>query len=94
MKRLSQAVSQSLSKHFREVEVRFHSADGRLAAYLAEHGEIISRRYDPEGQLTVHCRLPARALERISDTIAEIIPRDAKESDRLPQDQQPADGAA
>ena len=94
LKRLAQAVSQSLSKHFREVEVRFHSADGRLAAYLAEYGEIISRRYDPEGHVTVHCRLPARVLEKISDTVAEIIPRDADESDGLPRDPQPADGAA
>ena len=94
VKRLAQAVSKALSKHFREVEVHFHSADGRLAAYLAEHGEIISRRYDPEGQVMVHCRLPARALEKISDAVTEVVSRDGRENKGMPQDRQSADGAA
>ena len=94
LKRLAQAVSKALSKHFREVEVHFHSADGRLAAYLAEHGEIISRRYDPEGQVMVHCRLPARALEKISDAVIEVVSRDGIGNNGMPQDRQSADGAA
>ncbi|MEC7696230.1 MAG: GTPase HflX [Planctomycetota bacterium] len=68
LRRLAEAVSQALSKHFQEVEVHFSSADGRLAAYLAEHGEILSRRYDPAGRVTIHCRIPSRVLEKISDT--------------------------
>ncbi len=94
LKRLAQSVSQALSKHFREVEVHFDSADGRLAAYLAEHGEIISRHYDPEGQVMVHCRLPARALEKIGDKVAEVVPRDGMGATGLTQDSQSADGAA
>ena len=92
LKRLAQAVSQALSKHFREVEIHFSSADGRLAAYLAEHGEILSRRYDPAGQVTIHCRIPLRALEKISEPGVEIINCQAtlNESSNNPQ---PADRA-
>ncbi len=75
LKRMTQAVSDALSQHFREIDIRFSASDGKLLAYLAEHGEVLSRQFDPEGRVTVHCRLPSGALEKINREGAEICVR-------------------
>ncbi len=73
--RLSAAVSEALSRGFIEVDVEMEVSNGRLLAYLAKHGEILSRTFT-EDRVTVHCRAPKKYLGRISDDEAEVRPRD------------------
>lgn len=71
--RLSVAVSEALSRSFRDLEIETSVGNGRLLAYLAAHGEVLSQSFDDE-RVTVHCRLPQKYLGRIQD--AQTIVRD------------------
>ena len=64
--RLAVAVSDSLSRTFRNVDIETSVDNGRLMAYLAAKGEILSRRYHAN-RVTLHCRLPQKHLGRIND---------------------------
>ena len=61
---LSVAVSDALSRSFHNIDVETSVDDGKLMAYLAAHGEILSRRFT-EDRVTIHCRLPQAYLGRI-----------------------------
>jgi GTP-binding protein HflX len=62
--RLAQAISDTLSREFVYLEVTMPVANGRLAAILADEGEVLSRRY--EGDMAVfHCRIPRRVMGRL-----------------------------
>ncbi len=52
------AVSQALSHSFLDVDVETGVENGRLLAYLASHGEVLSKRYT-DSRVIVHCRIPA-----------------------------------
>ncbi len=69
--RLAAAVSEALSHHFLDVDVETGVENGRLLAYLAQHGEILSRTYT-DGRVSVHCRMPRKNLGRISPREAAI----------------------
>jgi GTPase len=71
MPQLAMGVSDALSKSFREVEVDTSVSNGRLMAYLAEHGEVISKRFQ-DVRVTIHCRLPDKYLGRIKDPDTSI----------------------
>lgn len=64
MDRLSAAVSAALSRSFRNLEIDTGVGNGRLMAYLAAHGEVLSQSFDGD-QVRIHCRLPQSALGRI-----------------------------
>ncbi len=72
--KLTAAVSAALSREFLDVFVELPAADGRTAAALARDGEVTSREYDANGRVTIHVRLPKRALERLR-AVSEIIVR-------------------
>jgi GTP-binding protein HflX len=72
--RLASVVSDALTQHFLEVDVETDVANGRLLAYLARHGEILSRTYTGE-RVSVHCRLPRKYVGRIRPDDAVIRPR-------------------
>lgn len=59
MDRLHFAVSAALSHSFLDLDVETSVANGKLLAYLAAHGEVLSKEYS-EDRVTVHVRLPAR----------------------------------
>lgn len=64
--RLAAAVSDALSQDFLDLEFRFSVSNGRLLAYLAKYGEVISRTF--VGDLaTVHCRLSRQHLGALRD---------------------------
>lgn len=63
---LARVVSEELSRSFIDVDVETDAGNGRLFAYLARHGEILSRRYN-ENRATLHCRIPQRYLGKIDD---------------------------
>ncbi|MGD9633669.1 MAG: GTPase HflX [Pirellulales bacterium] len=69
--RLASAVSTSLTQHFLDVDVETDVANGRLLAYLAQHGEILSRTFTGD-RVTVHCRLPKKYAGRISPAEAAV----------------------
>ena len=61
---LAVAVSEALSRGFLDVDVEMGVGNGRLMAYLADHGEILSKKYR-DARVVVHCRIPQRYLGRI-----------------------------
>jgi GTP-binding protein HflX len=71
LSRLAAAVSDALSQHFLDVDVETSVDNGRLLAYLAQHGEILSRTY-ADGRVSVHCRMPGKNLGRIAPSEAAI----------------------
>lgn len=68
---LAMAVSDALSRTFREVEIEMGVDNGRLMAYLAAHGEVLSRTFHDE-RVTMHCRMPQKYLGRIPKDEATV----------------------
>ena len=64
--RLAAAVSDALSQDFLDLEFRFSVSNGRLLAYLAKYGEVISRTFSGD-HATVHCRLSRQHLGALRD---------------------------
>ncbi len=64
---LHRAVSEALSSSFHDVDVTTSVANGRMLAYLAAHGEILSKRYDDDNHVIIHCRIPGRHLGRLHE---------------------------
>jgi GTPase len=63
---LATAVSEALSRSFLDVDVEIGVDNGRLLAYLAKHGEVLSKQYR-DSRVVVHCRIPSQHLGRIED---------------------------
>ena len=64
---LHQAVSDALSSSFHEINVTTGVANGRMLAYLAAHAEIMSKQYDEDNHVVIHCRIPGRHLGRLRE---------------------------
>jgi GTP-binding protein HflX len=71
--RLALAVSDALSRSFRDVDIELGVDNGRLMAYLAAHGEVLSKTYNCE-KVTIHCRLPQEFLGRLDPREALVRP--------------------
>jgi len=71
--RLATAVSDALSRSFRDVDVETGVGNGRLMAYLAAHGEVLSKRYNSD-RVTIHCRVPQKFLGRVDEEDTVIRP--------------------
>lgn len=63
---LAAAVSDALSRSFLDIDVEVGIENGRLMAYLAAHGEVLSKQYR-DGRVLIHCRIPSQHLGRIED---------------------------
>lgn len=74
LEQLAVAVSDALSRSFLNVDVETSVGNGRLMAYLASHGEVLSRRYEGDRAI-LHCRIPQRFLGRLSSEEAVIRQR-------------------
>jgi GTP-binding protein HflX len=79
--RLAIAVSDALSRAFADLEVETHVSNGKLLAYLAQHGEILSQRYQDD-RVTVHCRIPQRFVGRIHGRGTAVRTRDGQPVER------------
>ncbi|MEQ8848555.1 GTPase HflX [Botrimarina sp.] len=88
--RLARAVSDALSREFVEVDVETSVGDGRLLAYLAKHGEVLSRTFTDD-RVTVHCRVPRKYLGRVAGADTVVRPRAA---DAASPDAPPSGAAA
>jgi GTP-binding protein HflX len=73
MSRLAAAVSEALTRSFIDVDVETGVDNGRLLAYLAAHGEVLSKKYH-ENRVTVHCRIPKGFLGRINEDGTVVRP--------------------
>jgi GTP-binding protein HflX len=71
--KLADIVSQTLSREFVDVDVETGVGNGRLLAYLAAYGEVLSQRYN-DSRVVVHCRISQRHLGRLNDATAVIRP--------------------
>ena len=85
--RLAIAVSDALSRTFLDVDVETGVENGRLMAYLAAHGEILSKRFS-DARVTIHCRLPQKYLGRIRDPDTTVRPHGEAET-KCEDDSQP-----
>ncbi|MCL2349614.1 MAG: GTPase HflX [Planctomycetaceae bacterium] len=61
---LAAAVSDALSREFVFLEVDMPVSNGRLAAFLADEGEVLSRTYEND-RAVFHCRVPRHVLGRL-----------------------------
>jgi GTP-binding protein HflX len=73
MDRLASVVSEMLSRDFLDVDVETEVGNGRLLAYLAANGEVLSKQFS-ETRVVVHCRIPQRHLNQIRDHHTSIRP--------------------
>ena len=68
-------VSDALSASFRNVDIETDVANGKLMAFVAAHGEILSQTFE-ENRVKIHCRMPQKYLGRINEpgtTITEHL---------------------
>jgi GTP-binding protein HflX len=85
--RLTLSVSDSLSKAFLDIDVETGVENGKLMAYLAANGEILSKRFN-DSRVTIHCRLPRKHLGRIqgpTTTVRERSSENGSSSDPTPE---------
>jgi len=68
---LHKRVSETLSRCFREITVETDVGNGKLVAWLANHGEIISKKYG-ETRVIVHCRMPQEFAGAINPAEATV----------------------
>jgi len=72
--RLATAVSDALSRDFLDLEISCDVRNGRLLAYLAKYGEVLSRTFIEERAI-VHCRIARKNAAGINDhPDAEVRP--------------------
>ena len=71
--KLHRVVGDALSRSFQDVDIEMSISNGKLMAYLAAKGEIVSTQYG-EDFVKVHCRLPQKYLGRIDPTDTIITP--------------------
>jgi GTP-binding protein HflX len=64
--RLAHCTSDALSRSFYDVDIETSVSNGKLMAYLASRGEVLSRRYDGD-RVVIHCRLPKKYLGRVEE---------------------------
>jgi GTP-binding protein HflX len=80
---LSRKVSEALTASFRNVVIETEISNGKLAAFIAAHGDVISKQFTDE-KMIIHCRLPQKHLGTISPeqaTIKDWIPAKTPGSD-------------
>ncbi len=70
---LASAVSDALSRSFVDVDVELGLDNGRLLAYLAAHGEVLSKHYT-DSRVIVHCRISQQHLGRVNSEAFAVNP--------------------
>jgi GTPase len=70
---LATAVSDALSRSFLDIDIELGVDNGRLMAYLAANGEVLSKQYR-DSRVVIHCRIPAHHLGRIEEDSISVRP--------------------
>ncbi len=92
LEQLALAVSDALSTSFRDVDIEASVTNGRLMAFLADKGEVMSRRFEGE-RVIMHCRIPEKYLGQVDDTdvVIRLRERDSRHvSDSNADDDSPS----
>jgi GTP-binding protein HflX len=77
LSRLAAAVSDALSQDFLDLEIHCDVGNGRLLAFLAKYGEVLSRTFTGD-RASVHCRISRKHLAAIREHgDADLRPYDA-----------------
>jgi GTP-binding protein HflX len=77
---LSMAVSDALSRSFLELHVQTDVANGKLMAFIAARGEILSKQFS-DTEVSIHCRLPVKfagQIDRTEATVSEVSDDDQR----------------
>ena len=82
---LAAAVSEALSRGFLDVDVVLGIDNGRLLAYLAAHGEVLSKHFH-DSLVTVHCRIPKHYLDCIQNDLISVGPHNQSDCSFAAQD--------
>ncbi len=72
---LVEAVGEALGREFLDIEVDVDPSNGKLLAYLAAKGEVLSREFG-ESVITVHVRMPVGAMGPVNSTAIVVRPAD------------------
>jgi GTP-binding protein HflX len=78
---LSMAVSDALSRSFLELHVQTDVANGKLMAFIAARGEILSKQFS-DTEVSIHCRLPVKfagQIDRTQATVSEVTDDDQRQ---------------
>ena len=70
---LVEAVGDALGREFLDLQVEVAPSDGKLLAYLADKGEVLSREFG-ESNITVHVRMPVGAMGPVERSAIQIRP--------------------
>ncbi|MGW8257951.1 MAG: GTPase HflX [Thermoguttaceae bacterium] len=70
---LAMAVSDALSRNFLDLDVEVALENGRLLAYLAAHGEVLSKHYT-DSSVVVHCRISQNNHDKINGEALAVRP--------------------
>ncbi len=70
---LVEAVGEALGREFLDLEVDVDPADGKLLAYLASKGEVLSREYT-DSTITIHVRMPIGAMGIVTKSAVAVRP--------------------
>lgn len=73
---LHSVVSDALSRSFQDVDIEMDISNGKLLAFLAAKGEVLSSQFTEE-RVRVHCRIPQKYLGRIDFNDAIVTPHNA-----------------
>jgi GTPase len=73
LQRMAAAVSSVISHDFLDVEIETDVSDGKLLAYLARFGEVLSRTF-VDNRVTVHCRIASKYLGTIRHGDVRVRP--------------------
>jgi GTPase len=85
IERLASTVSDALSRSFVEVDVELGVDNGRLLAYLAAHGEVLSKHFT-DSHVIVHCRISQQHLSRVKDEALAVHPHGSDAGKPLVED--------
>jgi len=67
LSRFAERVSRGLSRDFLDLEIDMDVSNGRLLAFLAKYGEVLSKTY-VDNRAVVHCRISQQHVGQLRDT--------------------------
>ncbi len=73
--RLAGAASHALSRTFADIRVECAVSNGRLLAFLADKGEVLSKHFDTS-RMVIHCRIPREYLGQVRRQGGQITHQD------------------
>jgi GTP-binding protein HflX len=88
---LARAVSDALSRGFHDIDVETGVDNGRIMAYLAAHGEVLSRQFHDD-RVLIHCRIAPEHLGPIEHDAGLVIRKHVPTLGGNPADGNTADG--